>query len=73
MTTKEVKERKIYKNNTSLYISLTYLENSGLLRVERTKKKSNFYFLSLKGEILARVLATLPDVPEVLQDKAYVF
>ena len=73
MTTREIKEKKIYKNNTSLYISLIYLENSGLLKVERTKKKNNVYYLLLKGEILARVLATLPDVPEVLQEKAYVF
>jgi len=62
MKTKQTK--KIYKSTLSFYKSVKYLQQAGYIFKEREKDNTNTYFLTLKGEFLARCLCSLPDHPE---------
>ena len=62
MKTKQTK--KIYKSTLSFYKSVKYLQEAGYVFKQRSKDNTNTYFLSLKGELLARCLCSLPDHPE---------
>lgn len=56
--------KKIYKSTLSFYKSVKYLQEAGLITKSREKDNTNRYFLTLKGEILARILCGLPENPE---------
>jgi DNA-binding PadR family transcriptional regulator len=62
MKTKETK--KIYKSTLSFYKSIKYLQEAGFIFKRREKDNTNKYFLTLKGEILARCLCSLPENPD---------
>ena len=62
--------RPIYKSYVSFYRATKYLMESGLLRKKRDIRNHSIYTLTLKGEILARVLCTLIDNPPEVRDRA---
>lgn len=61
---------ELYKGRTSFFRAVTYLIESGL--VERVEIKTNVvrYRLTLKGELLARIICGLVDMPEQFKDDA---
>lgn len=60
----------LYSTRSSFYRSIMYLVDSGL--VEKVELKVNVvrYRLSWKGELLARVLCGLSDVPEQFKEES---
>jgi len=64
LRTKEcLEEHDLYKNRMSFYRSIKYLRDANLINATKENKKYIFE-LTLKGEIMARILLSLPDVPE---------
>lgn len=69
LKTRETKD--IYSNTSAFYRSVNYLIKSGL--VYKSKKENSItslYKLTLRGEILARILITLDDMPDDLKNFA---
>jgi len=63
----------IYKNRTAFYRSANYLITSGLVKKKRTAKQMSIYELTLRGEMLARILITLADIPPEIRRYVSVF
>ena len=72
MKTKDIKERDIYKNNLSMYSAIKYLKLNNVVYQKKDSRGNNIYHLTLKGEILARILSTFESVPEDIRKKAFV-
>jgi len=53
-----------YKSRISFHASINYLMNAGIIAKERMRSNASYYALSLSGELLARILCSLPDLPE---------
>jgi hypothetical protein len=61
----------IYKNTSAFYRSVNYLIDSSLVSKSRKDNgATSMYRLTLKGEILGRILITLDDMPEDLKEFA---
>lgn len=69
--TKDTKE--LYKNRTAFYRAVNYLINSGLVRKKRSATQMSIYQLTLRGEMLARILITLEDIPQEIRRYVSVF
>ena len=69
--TRDVKS--IYKNRASFYRSVKYLIDSGLVRKERKGEHFSEYHLTLRGEMLSRILITMADVPPEVRRYVSVF
>ena len=63
----------IYKNRTAFYRSVNYLIGSGLVRKRRAENQLSVYELTLRGEMLARILITLEDIPPEIRRYVSVF
>jgi len=72
LKTKQIKEKGIYKNNLSMYSAIKYLKRNNMVYQKKDKHGNNIYYLTLKGEILSRVLATFESVPDNIRKKAFV-
>jgi predicted transcriptional regulator len=62
--------RGIYSSYVSFYRASKYLVDSGLLVKHRDQNHKSFYSLTLRGEILARIIAGLKGQPEEYQKLA---
>ena len=61
----------IYRNTSAFYRSVKYLIDSGLITKTKAKNgQTSLFRLTLKGEILSRVLITLDDMPDELKSFA---
>lgn len=65
---RDVKE--IYCSYVSFYRATKYLIDSGLLVKHRDHNHKSFYKLTLKGEVLARIVGGLRDMPEEVKQTA---
>lgn len=59
---KDVKE--IYSSKVSFRRAINYLINANYIQKNRFDYSTVEYSLTLSGELLARILCSLPDIPE---------
>lgn len=66
LKTKQTKKSQQIYTSLAFYRNITYLKRNKLLKSKRMAVDSleNQYFLTLKGDILARILAGLTSAPE---------
>ncbi|MHA3964976.1 MAG: hypothetical protein AM325_015725 [Candidatus Thorarchaeota archaeon SMTZ1-45] len=66
--------RSIYKNRSAFYRSVNYLIESGLVRKKREDTSHlSIYELTLRGEMLARILLSLADIPPEIRRYQSIF
>lgn len=58
--------KDFYRSESSFYKSIIYLREGGLINAKE-KGGNQFFTLSDKGVILARILCSLPDVPDKIK------
>lgn len=72
-------DRHATKRNNGLYKSgafyrmVIYLKGNNLIQSKRQENNQNLYFLTLKGSMVARILAGLSDVPEETRERYALF